>query len=606
LGGIFALVGYGSERSSDLIRKMCWALRHRGSDNSESFVDSDVALGCVEFLKEPAKFVQQPLSNTEGSIWIILDGEIYNADEMRKQVGDGFTTSSDAEVILRVYEKYGVDCVRRLDGFFCFCIWDSVKKQLLVARDRFGLKPLWYFKNADKCIFAPEIKAIFADETVPRLPNHTKICKYLTAGYYYRDGDTYFDQIKELLPGHYITWNLKENRFDLHEYWHIIPSSSFEKSNDYSSRLSSLFRNAVEKRLPKDIPFATCLSGGVDSQTLASTIDSLLGATNLGKNILVSIVFEGVSHNENEEPYVREFERFRNRKVHYVRVPFSIKLADIKELVYYLEEPLHLMSMYIPLIMAKELRKLNVKVAFSGTFSDVLFWGSDIDQVNYLKSLWRKKEMGTLLVEFMAMIVKRDYSYKPLSLLRDGINEFVVSKVAPLNIKFVNQRYALKYSSETKESMIDKVLGEIVETNNFADRLYSSFQVEHRYVFLDVALHDYVNNLPPNQKIRRGVRKYIWRKIAKGQVPESVRKSVKKFASPVPSISWLKGLKRDIFELVTSETFVKREIFDETKVLEAVKKLFEGSLNSAQTRKIASAIWRIVILELWFRTYIDN
>lgn len=607
MSGVVALLGYDSDRSNELTRKMCQALKHRGPDDSGWFADSEVGLGNVASFRGSSKIAHQPLCNKKKDFWITFDGELHNASELREQLGeDRFSTTSDAEVVLHAYEEYGRDCPARLDGNFAFCIWDSSRKELFCARDRFGIKPLYYFTSGDRCVFASEIKAIFVDSTIPRVPNHDLICKYVLTGYHYRNGETFFAQVMEVLPGYYVALDAKENRIQAHEYWHLPVASVSKKANDdYAPIFLSMLRHAIQRMLPVDVRFATCVSGGLDSQAIASIIGELKAEYHADKYSLISAVCRRTSRKDDEEPYVREFEQFRRIAIKYVYLPDSLGWREVKDFVYYLEEPFGLLNAYLPLFLAQELKTHGVRVAFFGTAGDFFLWGLEYERNRYLKDLWQRKNIRTLLIELAGMAVKRDFSSNPLGFIEVTRSLLMPARTIFVESQFLDQKYLDQNFARAKESLVDQTIGDLVAQLETCDRLFSAFSVEPRHPFLDMKFADFMNSLPSNQRIRRGVKKYILRKALKGIIPEVVRKSNRKFATAIPLVEWLIDLRPEIIKLLSSDTFKERRMFNQARILQAYNALCRHKLNSTQTVKFANFLWRVVELELWFEIYID-
>jgi len=618
LGGIIALLGYGSDVSNTLVKRICQAMEHRGPDDSGWFVNADVALGNVASYKDPVKIAHQPLCSRDGSFWITFDGELYNSDELKRQVGDDESmTTSDAEIVLKAYEKYGQNCLKHLDGIFAFCIWDSPRRQLLCARDRFGARPLYYYRCQGKSMFASEIKAMFVNSEVPRIPNHGLIREYLLTGGHYRNGDTFFAQVKEALPGYYITLDMRRSMFQAQKYWHLPPVSFRGKWSGASpSRFLSIFRFVIKKMLPKQAPFAICLSGGLDSTSIVVIVDELVRRYDTGKHTLISAICERASRVDNEEPYIREFESFRGFEIEFVHLPRSLEWVDVKDFVYHLEEPRPTPNSYLLWCIARQLRKEGVKVAFTGGGCDTFLWGLEKEQIHYLKRLWLRKDIGTLLIEFMGMVVHQDYLGSRAGIgvhlvfaLLDRLAEiirsiFLPSRTISQDYQFLNHTYLAKNITRPNESPLDEA------TKSASDavaiqRVFSAFSVEVRRPFLDPELGNFMVLLPPNHKIRRGVRKNILRTAVKGLIPESIRKSTRKFPSSIPLVEWLIDLRPEINEMLSSKAFKERAIFNQDRILEAFKSLCEGKLDPIKAYSFASFLWRIINLELWLEIYID-
>src|SRR3989344_967160 len=253
-----------------LLRKMTSLLDHRGPDGEGFFVDKKVSLSHKRLSIIDLKTGQQPIYNDDRSKVIVFNGEIYNYKEIRKKLEAKykFKTKSDAEVILRAYEEYGPECVQQFNGMFAFAIWDAKKDLLFLARDRVGIKPLYYYKDAKRFMFASEIKAFLADEDFPRRLNRQAVAEYLTFQNI-MDEKTFFEGVKMLLPGHYILVNGGEAT--IHKYW----DASYLKKDlgnveAYHDEFKSIFSDAVSRHMISDVPLGSYLSGGFDSGSVAT------------------------------------------------------------------------------------------------------------------------------------------------------------------------------------------------------------------------------------------------------------------------------------------------------------------------------------------------
>ena len=280
MGGICAIIGDNSEQ---LVKKICNNLRHRGPDDEGYFIDKNLALG-QRALKNTDNLVPHKLTTNENeTIWITFDGEIYNKGPLIHQLKKNhvFHTNSSAEVVIHTYEDEGFNCLNKFNGMFAFCLWDSKNRWIFSARDRLGLKPLYYYSCQGHVILASEIKGILADPSVSRKPNNPFIYEYLVNGARAarecsnRTGDTFFAGIKELLPAHYM---IKDNSgIKIRKYWqptqNLKPNHLIYDDQRYASEFRKLFRDSISIRLPVDLPVGTFLSGGLDSTSLAFIVD---------------------------------------------------------------------------------------------------------------------------------------------------------------------------------------------------------------------------------------------------------------------------------------------------------------------------------------------
>ena len=296
--------GWYGPSDTRLLRKMTSFLDHRGPDGEGFFVDKKVSLGHKRLSIIDLKTGQQPMYNEDKSLVIVFNGEIYNYKEIRKELQakrrHSFKTKSDTEVILRAYEEYGPECVQKFNGMFAFAIWDAKKDLLFIARDRVGIKPLYYyqdFQNAKRFMFASEIKAFLADENFPRRLNSQAVAEYLTFQNL-MDEKTFFEGVKMLLPGHFIL--VQGGEFSIKQYWDAsYTKRSKQEITDYYNDFRKIFSESVERHMISDVALGSYLSGGFDSGSVA-TMAAKLAATKSRKKETMSasdfIVYDRQRH----------------------------------------------------------------------------------------------------------------------------------------------------------------------------------------------------------------------------------------------------------------------------------------------------------------------
>jgi asparagine synthase (glutamine-hydrolysing) len=265
----------------DLIARMCRAIEHRGPDDEGFHIDGGVALGMRRLSIIDLFTGHQPISNEDGSVWIVFNGEIYNFRELRDELisrGHTFQTNTDTEVIVHLYEDDAEACVERLRGMFAFAIWDSRDRKLFIARDRVGIKPLHYWHAGDTLIFASEIKSILQHPEVTREVNPEAISDFLSFNYV-PDPTTAFRRIHKLPPGHTLTF--KDSRLTVRSYWDFNYAGQDEteparEESYYVDRIRELITESVKLRLISDVPLGAFLSGGIDSSAIVATMARLM------------------------------------------------------------------------------------------------------------------------------------------------------------------------------------------------------------------------------------------------------------------------------------------------------------------------------------------
>ena len=365
--GICGYIGSAERRP---LAEMLEVLGHRGPDDEGELFDGDVALGMRRLSIIDLERGHQPLSNEDGSVWIVYNGEIYNYRELRRELegrGHRFSTESDTEVIVHLYEDMGERCVHRLRGMFAFALWDKTDRKLLLARDRIGIKPLFYYRRNGRLVFASEIKSLLRHPDVPKDLNLPSLYYFLTF-LYIPAPHTIFKGIKKLPPGHILSWT--EGRPVLRQYWDLhFPVPDVRPEEYYRERIYELLRESVRMRMISDVPLGAFLSGGVDS----STVVGLMSEVSSEPVRTFSIGYGRKAESYNELEYARIVARHFGTEHHeYIVEPDVVEL--LPKIVWYLDEPFA-DSSTIPTFLVSEVARKHVKVCLSGIGGDEVFGG---------------------------------------------------------------------------------------------------------------------------------------------------------------------------------------------------------------------------------------
>ncbi|MFB0523507.1 MAG: asparagine synthase (glutamine-hydrolyzing) [Candidatus Bathyarchaeia archaeon] len=612
MSGVCVVLGPNAE---ELVKKLCRGLRHRGPDDEGFFIDGNLAMGHRALKMTSIPVPHQPLSNEDQTVWITFDGEIYNEKPLRERLSKNhtFNTNSSAEVVVHAYEEYGFECLGKFNGMFAFCLWDSKKRQLFSARDRLGMKPLYYYNCEGRFIFASEIKGILANSWIPRRPNKRCIYEYLVSGYPNQIGDTFFEGIKELMPAHYMAIDKEGVR--IRRYWKTTQyfRSTVQNKDDSwcASEFRKLLRDSISIRLPTGLPVGTFLSGGLDSTFIAFlTHEILMSRCSIstecgGPEELFSAVYkEPLPRLYDERSYIKEVERALNMNVNYVFPSVSGQWDDIKRFIFCLEEPVAVFNYYV-FWRLFQATKQKVKVVFSGQGCDAILGGQPEHVLIYFRELLGKKEIGRLLNE---LVKSSDWILLHLAYsLVFGRNAESKAKML-LGEQFVTaygQVPAREEYSSLENALVGDVTRHAVEYLRVDDRASSTFSIECRHPFLDHRLIEFVFSLPPTQKIRNGWTKYVMRGAMKGFVPEAVRRKRRKSGTPIPQQHWMRELEGKIREIFESSKFRKRGYYNQPVVLEVFGRYCRGRLSRLEREYYTDVLWRILNLELWLEMFFD-
>jgi asparagine synthase (glutamine-hydrolysing) len=611
MAGICAVLGSDAEQ---LARRICKCIQHRGPDGEGFFVDGDVALGYRELYIENAPVSHQPLANENGTIWITFDGQIYNSVELKSTLEKrhSFKGDSPAEVIVHSYEEEGFKCLSKLNGMFAFCLWDSDKQTLFSARDRVGSKPLYYCKHNNLFLLSSEIKGLLSIASMPRKPNDRKIYDYLM-GESHNPDETFFLGISNLLPGHYLIAD--KDLITIHQYWSPTKAHLVAEGQDYVSDFRKLFRDSVRIQLPVNLPFATFLSGGLDSPSIAFVIDETLNQTLAERTgvtprqELFSAIYNGSIEQGDERPYIEEVVRALGTKTNYVFPLVTGQWNDIKQFVYYLDEPVLVFNYFVFWCLSKEASR-KVRVVFYGMTGGEVYGAVDstINYLRYIGELARKKKIARLLIESIGVLPRITvYSISSINSILSHDKESKINEL--LDPRFVSECELSKKQQPIGKKLNSEYLhfrDSLVDHLRVCDRVSSAFFIEPRYPFLDHRIIEFFFHIPVEQKIRNGQTKYILRKAMKGILPEAVRKTRKKFGTPIPIERWMRELQKNIANVFESEKFRERGYFNQDAVLELFDRYCNGKLGRVERQYYSNVLWRNLKLELWFEVFVDQ
>jgi asparagine synthase (glutamine-hydrolysing) len=570
--GIFGILG---DVDKPLIMRMSEVLRHRGPDDKGFFFDNKVALGNTRLSIIDTEGGHQPIHNEESTIWITYNGEIYNFRELRQtlvKLGHKFYTNSDTEVIVHAYEEWGENCVQKFNGMWAFAIWDSIKKQLFLSRDRFGIKPLYYFTNGQRFVFASEIKAILLDRNVPKTPNDKVIYDYLVYGLVDHTEQTFFDRVKRLLPAHNLL--ISDNGVRIQKYWDLPRTREHIEDSDkndsfYAGRFLELFRNSVELQLAGEVPLGTCLSGGLDSSSIVCVLNRLLRHDPQAIKVIgerqktFTVRFEDAQLDETR--YAEEVIRETGAEENFT-FPSPRKLwKEINRFVYSQEEPCVSSSVYAQRCVA-ELASKKVKVILDGQGGDELLVGYLGYHLVLLQDLLRKRKLKSFFIEL----------FSSLDILVPHVRHYLFSSPSKLSKEvksLLDNQFISEFDSVTEtpaliqyDDLLDLLRKQMTQTNlpallRYEDKNSMAFSVEARVPFLDHQLVEYGFSLPVAQKLKNGWTKRVLRNSMRGVVPEKVLRRRDKIAFATPQATWLKELRGEIEEIFTSCEFLGRKYF---------------------------------------------
>ena len=605
---------------------------HRGPDGAGLHVDEYVALGHNRLSIVDLAGGHQPLANEDERIWITFNGEIYNHASVRpglEAAGHKYRTRSDTETIVHAYEQWGDDCVHQFRGMFAFAIWDAPRRRLLLARDRLGVKPLYWTRvpatadRGERLLFASEIKAILESGLVPARPNERVLSEVL-ATRYTAGAETLFEGIYKLQPGHRLVY--ENGRIQISKYWDVPqdgadPELAGLPDVELVDRFRSLLQESVRLRLMADVPLGMFLSGGIDSSAVAA-----LMAREVDRPIeTFSVAFEDRAF--SELTYAREVAKAVGAHPHEIVIDDNDFFGALPRLVWHEDEPIAHPSS-VPLHFVSALARQHVKVVLTGEGSDELLAGYG----KYPRALLNWKAGGVyervVPAAVRAAVASAVVPRLPERLARYATRSFLAMPRTPAAMFLDNfagiplrqqhellaaplagaDPYAssLQYFGDVEDAQVlNRLLYTdlktyLVELLMKQDQMSMSTSIESRVPFLDHKLVEFGARLPDRMKLSGFTTKRVLREAVRGLLPDSIL-TRKKMGFPVPFAGWAAnawhGVAREV--LLDARTR-QRGILNPA----GVERLLDD--HRAGVRRGGDAIWALLNLELWYRTFIDG
>ncbi len=565
----------------------------------------------------------QPMCNEERTVWIVYNGELYNADDLRAELTDAghrFVSHSDTEVILHAYEAWGEKCTARFNGMWAFAIWDMPRRRLLLSRDRIGIKPLYLWQEAGRFAFASEIKALLA-LGIPRRANEAMVYDFLAANLSDHTDATFFEGVRALLPAHNLTLDLSGGTAELRRYWQLDPTRQIHLSSDaaYAAAFRQLFEDAVRRHLISDVPVGTCLSGGLDSSAVVCVISRLIRERGLrvvgmeAQQKTFSARYADLRHDEGR--FIASVIRAADVDAR-MTYPSPHELREQwRPLFYHQEEPFVSTSIFAQWCVFKLARETGVTVTLDGQGGDELLAGYLGFFPNYFADLAASGRWPTLWREFRRHLVLHQTAARQearsiaTNLLPAGLKARL-KKRAALGLDWLARDFvaAAQAGAEARWRPTDGVGSRLAQglqralsfdplpsLLRFDDRNAMAHSIESRVPFLDYRLVELCFALPPRQKIRDGVTKFVLRQAMAGILPEDVRLRQDKLGFSTPQDVWLRAeLAPWAREILTSPEFRGRPYFR----AEAVLRLLDRHVQGVD---LATTLWRCLAIELWHR-----
>lgn len=613
-----AIAGFYGFRDDSLIKTFSAQLAHRGPDGEGTFLDDKVSLLNRRLAIIDRAGGDQPVWNENKTIGVVYNGEIYNYRELRQELtkkGHVFATKSDTEVIVHGYEEWGVAVFDQYNGMFGVALYDIPKNKLILARDHFGIKPLYYAvidKNKPQVIFSSEIKPILYSGKVPKKVNETVLYRYLRFRVHDDGEETFFSGISRVMPGEYLTVtpdSIKKGRFShLEDELRSLAQKSGKGIVDSQqiAKFGHLLTESVQRRLISEVPVGSCLSGGLDSSSITILINKLLKekvseAESVGKiqNTFSAIFPGGVN---DEKKYIDAVCASTSVNEHTVSPQPEELFQDIQDFVKTQEEPTISSGPYAQ-YQVMRLAHNKVTVLLDGQGADEMMAGYMPYFFVYLRQLFKNKQFILLINECLASsdVVIKYFGQAVIKLfIKRGNSE--IDRV--LSKHFTEQHSNEKFSVVT-DNLKSRLLEDIFHHSlpsllRYEDRNSMRYSIEGRVPFLDFTLIRYLFSLPDSAIIQSGWNKYILREAMKGKLPELIRSRRNKIGFTTPEKAWFLRMKNKIYSLFLSESFQSRPYFNGKAVLALFQQFIEGKYDDTLL------FWRLMNAELWLREFIDE
>ena len=643
--GICGKLSYGNKIVDEaLLKRMCRSLAYRGPDDEGVFVSSNsgsrnpkvqVGLGHTRLsVIDLSDAGHQPMCNEEGTVWLVYNGEIYNFKEIRVELelkGHRFRSNTDSEVIIHLYEEEGIDCLKRLNGMFVFCIWDEHSKKLWLCRDRLGIKPLVYYWDGETLIFSSEIKGILCDSDVRKEIDWAALDLYLTFNYIPAPR-TIFKNIKKLEAGHYLL--AKKKTVVTRKYWDINtditplqdkPKRSSDQIGVYKERLYGLMENAVQKRMISDVPLGTFLSGGIDS----SIIVGLMARNSERPVKTFSIGYKDIPLFD-ETRYSREVAKFNKTEHYEFKLDYKDILDSFPDVLETLDEPFADSSAIPTYIVARE-TKQHVTVALAGDGADELFAGYRMYQGEYMAKYYsllpdilkekiiepfinylpdsRDKKHSEYIRRFKKFtkgmsgsLAERFYGWQEIFSpdtrqklikhhLRDRISfqtgqEIICQKLNEFAGDNINRMLYVDVKHSLPGDMLTKV-----------DLMSMRNSLEVRVPFLDHEVVEFAFEMEGNVKLKGMKRKYILMETFKDILPPMLHNRPK-WGFEMPIGAWLRKELRFLIDDFLCKDFINIQgIFEYEAIDDLIKK------HMSKREDTSWQLWNLIVFQHWYKRY---
>ncbi|MDR2586638.1 MAG: asparagine synthase (glutamine-hydrolyzing) [Coriobacteriales bacterium] len=607
---------YNVPAANPLLETMCAQLAHRGPDGQGVFSDERAGLAHRRLSIIDLAGGAQPMHSPDGRYVLSYNGEVYNYLALRNEMcelGHRFTTDSDTEVVLASFVQWGSAAFDRFNGMFGLAIYDRQEQRLTLARDHFGIKPVYYARCDSGVLFCSEITPLLNTGLIPRLPDDRTIYRYLRHRVHEEGSNTFFAGVSKLLPGQMLTVDAQGCTIAQYTTLREDLLALAETEAPYDDAAAAAYREQLETsvrlRLQSDVSVGTSLSGGLDSSTVALLISELMTsnaqstkAVGARQNVFSAVFPHSIN---DEERYVDAAAEACGDAllIHKIKPVADEFKEEIEDFVRAQEEPLISTGPYAQYKVMQEASK-HVKVLLDGQGADETMAGYVPYYVVYLRELKRKRQWGRLFAESVSAldVLFRLARFRIADRLRFKksipVTDFIDSGFAA---NHPDERFAIERNDLKKRLLQDLFENSIPSLLRYEDKNTMHFSIEGRVPFLDKDLLRYLFSLDNTAIIKGGWNKRILRDSMKGKLPDSIVSRRNKIGFTTPEQEWFLRLKNYFYDLFLSESFAQRPYFNQQAVLKA----FEGYI-AGKSSVDSMSFWRLANIELWLRAFFDE
>ncbi|WP_026818353.1 asparagine synthase (glutamine-hydrolyzing) [Arthrobacter castelli] len=617
------IAGYcGFEEDKPLLESMNECIQHRGPDGEGYYSEGTVGLAHRRLSIIDVAHGQEPMISADGDVVLIYNGEVYNYLQLKaelEELGRTFRTVSDTEVVLQAYEEWGDEAFDRFNGMFGFAIYDKKRSRVVLVRDHFGIKPLYYANagtdDKPQILFGSEIKSILAADKIEHRPNERILFRYLQFRIHDDEPETFFAGIRKLMPGEKMVIDTSSGEFHISPYTRLkeelaeLSSVETPYSREVINEYRRQFTEGLRLRLQSEVPVGTALSGGLDSSAVVVTINKLMAEHAEATDSLGSTqqTFSAVFPNSinDEEQYADAVLDMCEGNVtsHKILPAAEEFAADLEDFVRTQEEPIISSGPYAQYRVMQEASK-HVTVLLDGQGADEMMAGYIPYYFAYLRQLKTRGQYQKLAREVFSAL---DIFYR---LGRFRLRGMVTRRKSLSIGSLLNKDFTGKYANEKFANIPDNLKARLIDdlfykslpaVLRYEDKNTMRFSLEGRVPFLDKEVVKYLFSLDDESIIKGGWNKRVLRDATRGLLPEMISNRRNKIGFTTPEAEWFKLMKERIYEIFLSSSFEHRPYWDHDAVLYAFEEYLQDK-NSASTM----VFWRLLNTEMWLREYFDE